>query len=43
VLFTSSDTKLREELRRVDVSVLTPVEALNLLNRLVEEAKKDSR
>ncbi len=43
MLFTSSDTKLREELRRVDVSVLTPVEALNLLNRLVEEAKKDSR
>ena len=43
VLFTPSDTKLREELRRVDVSVLTPVEALNLLNRLVEEAKKDSR
>jgi DNA mismatch repair protein MutS len=43
VLFTPSDTKLREELRRVDVSVLTPVEALNLLNRLVEESKKDSR
>ncbi len=43
VLFAPSDSKLREELKRVDVSVLTPVEALNLLNRLVEEAKKDSR
>jgi DNA mismatch repair protein MutS len=41
-LFTPSDTKLREELRRIDVSVLTPVDALNLLNRLVEETKKDS-
>ena len=43
VLFTPSDTKLREELRRIDVSVLTPVEALNLLHGLVEESKKDNR
>jgi DNA mismatch repair protein MutS len=39
-LFTSPDRKLREELRRIDVTQLTPMEAMNLLHRLCEEAKK---
>ena len=39
-LFGSLDRKLREELRRVDVSRLTPLEAINLLHTLSEEAKK---
>jgi DNA mismatch repair protein MutS len=41
VLFGAVDHKLREELKKVDVSVLTPIEALNLLHTLVEEAKKE--
>ena len=40
MLFAPSDYRLREELKKVDVSALTPLEALNLLHRLVEEAKK---
>lgn len=39
-LFSSADSKLREALRRVEVSTMTPIEALNLLHRLSEEAKK---
>ena len=39
-LFGSLDRKLREELKRVDVARLTPLEAINLLHRLSEEAKK---
>jgi DNA mismatch repair protein MutS len=39
-LFGSGDHKLREELRRVDVLRLTPIEAMNLLHRLSEEAKR---
>jgi DNA mismatch repair protein MutS len=39
-LFGSVDRKLREELRRVDVSRLTPMEAINFLHELSEEAKK---
>jgi DNA mismatch repair protein MutS len=39
-LFGATEHKLREELKKVDVSVLTPIEALNLLHILVEEAKK---
>lgn len=39
-LFSSADSKLREALRRVDVSSMTPIEALNLLHRLSEDAKK---
>jgi cell division protein ZapA (FtsZ GTPase activity inhibitor) len=39
-LFGSADRKLREELKRVDVSRLTPMEAINLLDKLSEEAKK---
>ncbi len=43
MLFTSSDYKLREELKRVDVSVLSPIEALNYLHRLVKEANKEGQ
>jgi DNA mismatch repair protein MutS len=39
-LFGSIERRLREELRTVDVSRLTPIEALNLVYRLSEEAKK---
>ncbi len=39
-LFGSADRKLREELKRVDISRLTPMEAINLLDKLSEEAKK---
>jgi DNA mismatch repair protein MutS len=39
-LFASADRKLREELRRIDVTQLTPMEAMNWLHRLSEEAKK---
>ncbi len=40
-LFSAAESKLRDELKRVDVSTLTPIEALNLLHDLVEQAKKD--
>jgi DNA mismatch repair protein MutS len=39
-LFASADRRLREALQRVDVSSLTPMEAINLLYALSEEAKK---
>lgn len=39
-LFASADRKLREDLRTIDVTELTPMEAMNLLHRLSEEAKK---
>ncbi len=39
-LFTSKEQKIREELKSLDVASMTPLEALNLLNRLSEEAKK---
>ncbi|MGH7774560.1 MAG: DNA mismatch repair protein MutS [Candidatus Binatia bacterium] len=42
-LFGGTDHRLREELKKVDVSVLTPIEALNLLHRLAEQAKKEGR
>jgi DNA mismatch repair protein MutS len=38
-LFASADRRLREELKRIDVTQLTPLEAMNLLHRLSEEAK----
>ncbi|TAK00042.1 DNA mismatch repair protein MutS [bacterium] len=41
-LFKAADRRLSEELKSLDVSVLTPVEALNILHALVEEAKKES-
>jgi DNA mismatch repair protein MutS len=39
-LFAPADRKVREELRSIDVTRLTPIEAMNLLHRLSEEAKK---
>jgi DNA mismatch repair protein MutS len=39
-LFASAERKLREELRHVDAARLTPIEAMNLLYKLSEEAKK---
>ncbi|MGH7929223.1 MAG: MutS-related protein, partial [Candidatus Binatia bacterium] len=39
-LFASLERKLHEELTRLDPSRLTPIEALNLLHKWSEEAKK---
>jgi DNA mismatch repair protein MutS len=39
-LFGSVERKLSEELRKLDVSRLSPIEALNLLHKWSEEAKK---
>ena len=39
-LFASVDHQLREQLQRLDVTQITPVEALNLLAKLSDEAKK---
>jgi DNA mismatch repair protein MutS len=41
MLFTSTDHRIRKELEQVDISTLTPIEALNLLHRLVEEAREE--
>jgi hypothetical protein len=38
-LFDSVGRRLQEQLRRLDVDQLTPIEALNLLHRLAQEAK----
>jgi DNA mismatch repair protein MutS len=40
-LFGSMDRKLREELRRIDMSRMTPLEAMNVLHSLSEKAKSD--
>jgi hypothetical protein len=39
-LFGSIEGKLSEQLRKLDVSHLSPIEALNLLHKWSEEAKK---
>jgi hypothetical protein len=39
-LFTSAEDRFREQLRSIDVSTITPVEALNILFKLTEDAKK---
>ena len=39
-LFASAEDRFREQLRSIDVSTITPVEALNLLFKLSEDAKK---
>jgi DNA mismatch repair protein MutS len=39
-LFGSTDSRLREQLSQLDISNLTPVEALNVLYKLTEEVKK---
>jgi DNA mismatch repair protein MutS len=39
-LFEVSDSRLRQQLAALDVSAMTPIEAMNMLYRLTEEAKK---
>jgi DNA mismatch repair ATPase MutS len=39
-LFSVSDNRLREQLSHIDVTTMTPVEAMNTLHRLTEEVKK---
>jgi DNA mismatch repair protein MutS len=39
-LFASAEERLREQLRGIDVATITPVEALNILFKLSEDAKK---
>jgi DNA mismatch repair protein MutS len=39
-LFSSAERKIRDELRRLDVRRMTPLEALNLIARLSDEAKE---
>ncbi|MGH7825616.1 MAG: DNA mismatch repair protein MutS [Candidatus Binatia bacterium] len=39
-LFGSAESKILDELRSADASRLTPIDALNMLHRLAEEAKK---
>jgi len=40
-LFGPQDYRLREELKKIDVSLLTPIEALNALHALAEKARKE--
>jgi DNA mismatch repair protein MutS len=39
-LFGNVDDRLRDELRKIDVVQMTPLDALNILHKLTEEAKK---
>lgn len=39
-LFDLRETRLLDELNQLDVSTMTPIEALNTLHRLIEEVKK---
>ncbi len=39
-LFFPGDDSLRRRLREIDLAAMTPLEAMNLLNELIEEAKK---
>jgi hypothetical protein len=39
-LFNNFNDRLREQLSELDVATMTPIEALNALHRLTEEAKK---
>jgi DNA mismatch repair protein MutS len=39
-LFAAVDDRLRDQLSQLDVSTMTPMEAMNALHRLTEEAKK---
>jgi len=39
-LFNSAEDRLRKRLGGLDLSTMTPLEAMNLLNQLIEEAKK---
>ncbi len=42
-LFAAAADPLRDELKKIDAAKLTPLEALNLLDGLVERVKKESR
>jgi len=42
-LFGALESQLGDELKKIDVSTLTPLDALNLLHKLVEQVKKESR
>ena len=39
-LFSAEDNRLRQRLTQLDVGNLTPIQALNVLHELSEEAKK---
>jgi DNA mismatch repair ATPase MutS len=39
-LFSAADSRLRQRLTQLDVGNLTPIQALNVLHELSEEAKK---
>ena len=39
-LFSEAESRLRDQLSRLDVSTMTPLDAMNALYRLTEEAKK---
>jgi hypothetical protein len=39
-LFAATDDRYRERLAKLDVTRMTPMEALNLLHELAEAAKK---
>ena len=39
-LFSFSDNRLREQLTQLDITAMTPMEAINALHQLAEEAKK---
>jgi DNA mismatch repair protein MutS len=39
-LFSAADSRLRDELNRLDIATMTPMDAMNALHRLTEEAKK---
>jgi DNA mismatch repair protein MutS len=39
-LFGAPENRLRDQLSQLDVARMTPIEALNLLHKLSEEAKK---
>ena len=39
-LYADAESRMREELKRLDVSTMTPMDAINILYRLSEEAKK---
>jgi hypothetical protein len=39
-LFNSTDDRLGDRLRDLNLSTMTPLEAMNVLHQLIEEVKK---
>ena len=39
-LFSFPDDRLRDRLRDLNLSMMTPLEAMNVLHQLIEEVKK---